>query len=199
MQHYGEATDVPGHRPDRRPSPGDGVDALEREILAALPEGRAALSGRLPDRSDRANAGRRAHPREGAAPHARRTAVHDRRSSSTSSRSRARRRPDAHPRVDPRRHRLAEAHRRRQGRRHDQDASAPRRARTSKRCSAARSSSTSTSRCASDWRDDERILDEMGLGRARDDTGRPYARVVDACRSDRHGQTPVRRRSPQQP
>ena len=53
----------------RRPSPfkaivpiaaltGDGVAELEAEILSALPDGRAALPGRLPDGSD-ANAGSR--------------------------------------------------------------------------------------------------------------------------------------------
>ena len=57
---------------------GDGVDTLEQEILAALPEGERALPGRLPHRSDRAHARRRARAREGARAHARRAAVHDR-------------------------------------------------------------------------------------------------------------------------
>ena len=57
---------------------GDGVDVLE-QALVAIPAGRgAALSGRLPDRSARAVLGGGDRPREAAAAHSRRAAVHDR-------------------------------------------------------------------------------------------------------------------------
>ena len=47
-------------------------------LLEKMPEGRAALSGRLPDRPARARAGVGDRAREGPAPHARRAAVLDR-------------------------------------------------------------------------------------------------------------------------
>ena len=57
---------------------GDNVDRLERVHLERLPEGRAALSGRLPDRPAGAVLGRRDRPREAAAVHARRDPVLER-------------------------------------------------------------------------------------------------------------------------
>ena len=58
---------------------GDNVDRLERVILDRLPEGEAALSARLPDRSARALLRRRDRPREAAAADPRRDPVLERR------------------------------------------------------------------------------------------------------------------------
>ena len=58
---------------------GENVDRLERLLIDRLPEGRAAVSGRLPDRPARAVLRRRDRPREAAAVHARRDSVLERR------------------------------------------------------------------------------------------------------------------------
>ena len=59
---------------------GDNVARLEEVILDALPEGEAAVSGGLPDRSARAEHGRRDGSRAGASADARRASVFDGRS-----------------------------------------------------------------------------------------------------------------------
>ena len=101
------------------------TSTCSRQLFLAVPAGRrAALSAGLPDRSARAVLRRRNRPRAGAAAHARRAAVLDG----------GRRRPvrgagddaDLQPLLhDPRRARVAEADRDREGRRDDQDRSAP--------------------------------------------------------------------------
>ena len=58
---------------------GDNVDRLEQAILERLPEGERALSGRLPDRPARAVLRRGDRAREAAAVHARRDPVLERR------------------------------------------------------------------------------------------------------------------------
>ena len=65
---------------------GTNVDVLERLFLQLPAGGRAALSARLPDRSDRALLRRRDRARAGAAADARRAAVLDRGASSIGSR-----------------------------------------------------------------------------------------------------------------
>ena len=132
-----------------RRSTGDGVDALEREILAALPEGEPLYPDDYLTDQTRADARRRAGPREGARATRATSCRTRRRSSSTSSRSRRAAggltRIFASILVDQR---LAEADRRRQGRRHDQAHRHRGAPAISKRCSTAGSTSTCTSRSA---------------------------------------------------
>ena len=90
--------------------------------------------------------------------------------------------PDAALLHDPRRARVAEADRGRQGRRDDQG-DRHRRARGARSASSTRAcSSTCTSRCKSEWREDERMLDELGLPTVADEAKPSRRRTFDADR-----------------
>ena len=126
-------------------------------IIDRLPEGRAAVSGRLPDRPAGALLRRRDRPREAAAVHARRDPVFER-GGRRPVRGAGRGRGGAAAAVlhDRRRPRVAEADRGRPRRRDDQ-ADRHGRARGARAVLRRRGCfSTCTCACKSEWREDER-------------------------------------------